>query len=99
MYGTTIGLRGSEDQTWGFTHARQTLCRGGLDASIGNLCVSSGGPVPQMALDPSIKMRAANELGRIGGPSSFPAGRLADVRKEKRFVMLRGRQSHQPCEI
>jgi hypothetical protein len=52
-----------------------------------------------MALDPSIKMRAANELGRIGGPSSFPAGRLADVRKEKRFVMLRGRQSHQPCEI
>ena len=65
----------------------------------GHLCVNSEGPVPQMVLDQSIKMLTANELSRLGMASSVPAGRLADVREEKRFIMLqRERKSHQARE-
>jgi hypothetical protein len=45
-------------------------------------------------------MLAVNELGRIGGTSSFPTGRLADAMEKRRFLpCFRGRRSHQPCEI
>jgi hypothetical protein len=37
-----------------------------------------------------MKMLVANELGRIGGTSSFPTGRLADIGEKKSIVHVCG---------
>ena len=51
---------------------------------IKNLCENTEDPVPQLVLDPSLKMLAAKELGSIGRTSSFPTGRLADAKEGER---------------
>ena len=50
--------------------------------------MNTEGPVPQLVLDQSIKMLAANELGRIGRISSFLPGGLADEGEEKTCAMF-----------
>jgi hypothetical protein len=66
---------------------------------IENLYVNTEGSVSQLVLDQSVKMLAANELGRIGRTSSFPAGRLTDAGEEKSLTMLGREKEHQPSEI
>lgn len=81
---------------------------GGSDALIRNLHGNPEDPVPQVVLDPSIKMLAANELGGIGGTSApslqsspLPEGKLADAgERGKEFLpSFGGRKASQPCEI
>jgi hypothetical protein len=50
-----------------------------------NLCGNSKGPIPQLVLDRSIKIIVVHQLGRLGGTSGFPAGRLGDAREEKKL--------------
>jgi hypothetical protein len=49
------------------------------DALIRKLHLNTEGPVHQLALNGSIRMLMANELGGIGSISSFTTGRLADA--------------------
>jgi hypothetical protein len=56
-------------------------------------------PVPQLVLDQSIKMLAANELGRIGRTSTFPTYRLAEAGEVKKIPYASEKKSHQSCKI
>ena len=66
---------------------------------IKNLCENTEDPVPQLVLDQSIKMLAANGWAEKAG---FP-GTQTQVRRHRRRNKIspcfRGRENYQPCEV
>ena len=50
-----------------------------------------------MVLDPSIKMLAVNELGKISRTSSFLTGWLTDAREERKHFVMFWREKRWPA--
>lgn len=83
---------------WYLVHQR-LFVGGGSDALIGNLSVNAEDSVPQLVLDQSIKMPAANGwAGKAGLPGSCRQAKRSRRRK-RNSSGFGGRESHQPCEI